>query len=402
MNISIKLRFRPSQKEGREGALLVQIHMHRVSYQHTTKYKIFTEEWDFRKSAFILPSQNNPRYKVLTKIRNRVRWELSTLRHLANRMLDEDEHTQLDEILESWHEIVDRQPFFCFMKAVIDKQITNNKIGTSEKYLSAKRSFERFIGNQDLMLYEITSDLIEDYQQWLINDGVCMNSISFYMRILRSVFNRAVKQNLVVQNHPFVEVYTGIAETKKRAIDLDSIQRIKDLELKRNPNLELARDLFLFSFYCRGMAFVDMAHLTNLNLSYCNLIYHRQKTRQQITIRCEPPILGILAKYQSQDSHLLPIIKDSDNSPYKKYKQMNKNVCRWLKEIGKIANIKIPLTIYVARHSWTSIANQRKHPLSTISKALGHTSERTTRIYLATLDNSAVDNANKDILNELK
>ena len=402
MGISIKLKFRPSQLEGREGALFFQLIYNRVSYQHTTNHKILSSEWDARKSVIIIPPVSNLRHDAVMKIRKRVRWELAGLTRLANRILDEDESTTVDEVVEQWRDVMAQQPFFTFMKSVIDKLVSSKKDGTARKYRSAMNSFEHFIGSQDMMLFEVTSELIEEYQQWLIDNEACMNTVSFYMRILRAVFNRAVKQRLVAQTNPFSDVYTGVVETRKRAIDLGGIQRIKDVDLGGDKNLEFARDLFLFSFYCRGMAFVDIAHLKKDCIDDGYLCYYRQKTKQQILIILEPPIQEIIDKYATDNQHLLPIIKETDEPVYEQYMRMNKNVCRWLKTVGKKANIDCNLTIYVARHSWTSIAKQRNHQLGTISRALGHTSERTTQIYLASLDNSAVDEANRDILSGLK
>lgn len=60
-----------------------------------------------------------------------------------------------------------------------------------------------------------------------------------------------------------------------------------------------------------------------------------------------------------------------------------------------------PLTLYVARHAWASIARSKNVPISVISEGMGHDSESTTRIYLASLDTVAVDKANRMIIKSL-
>ena len=60
----------------------------------------------------------------------------------------------------------------------------------------------------------------------------------------------------------------------------------------------------------------------------------------------------------------------------------------------------IPLTMHVARHCWASVAKSKNIPLSVISEGMGHDSEETTRIYLASLDTSVVDKANSLILKD--
>ena len=150
------------------------------------------------------------------------------------------------------------------------------------------------------------------------------------------------------------------------------------------------------------MAFVDMAHLTADCIRDGYLIYKRQKTKQTLIIRWEPQMQGIVNKNSNNGKHLLPIIKDNGEGDYEQYLRMNKNVSRWIKAVGRAAGIGASLTMYVARHSWSSIAKQRNLSIGIISRALGHTSESTTQIYLASLDNSAVDNANSDIIGSLR
>ena len=401
MGISIKLKFRPLTKQGRQGVLVFHIMHNRFSYHYITNYQIASSHWNYKKAVLSIPDKSHPFHNSVLKLSRRVRWEINALRKFANAMLEDNECITIEEILEQWKEQMPLQNFFFFMQSIINKLNDAKKTGTSYKYQSALNSFERCIGSRDLMLFEITTELIENYQQYLTGRKLSMNTISFYMRILRAVFNRAVKQNLVPQTNPFADVYTGVAETRKRAIDLKSIRKIKEVNLFGNKKLEFARDLFLFSFYCRGMAFVDMAYLSKDNISNGYLSYNRRKNKQFLLIKWERPMQEIVNKYKNTTRYLLPIIKASNESAYEQYMRMNKYVNRWLKKVGIKANIGTNLTMYVARHSWTSIAKQRNYKISTISRALGHTSERTTQIYIASLDNNAVDEANKDILNEL-
>ena len=229
-----------------------------------------------------------------------------------------------------------------------------------------------------------------------------MNTISFYMRVLRSVYNKAVMQGMSVQQYPFQTVYTGIGKTVKRAVSLTVIRQIRNLDLSLCPALDFARDMFLFSFYTRGMSFVDMSFLKKKDLRDGFLIYRRQKTNQQLIVKWENPMQEIVDKYDTGDSpFLLPIIKNLHQDARRQYKNAEHLVNNKLKLIGKKIGLNIPLTTYVARHGWASIAYGACIPTATISEALGHDSEKTTRIYLASLDTSAVDRANSQILRSL-
>ena len=221
------------------------------------------------------------------------------------------------------------------------------------------------------------------------------------MRNLRAVYNRAVKKELTPQRDPFSEVYTGIDKTVKRAVSLSVIKRMKAIDLSLSPMEELARDMFLFSFYTRGMAFVDMAYLKKKDVQNGILSYRRRKTGQLLSIRWEKCMAEIAAKYDTGGStYLLPIIMNEGDTR-RQYRNASHLINNKLKLISKRLKLSVPLTMYVARHTWASIARSKNIPLSVISEGMGHDNENTTRIYLASLDTAVVDKANRLILKAL-
>ena len=125
------------------------------------------------------------------------------------------------------------------------------QLRTSETYLSALRSFMLFREWRDLSLNRLTSEMMLEYEAWLQTRGVSMNTVSFYMRILRALYNRAIESGIAKQHYPFKHVYTGVGKTLKRAVSINDIRRIKRLDLSARPALDFARDMFLFSFYTR-------------------------------------------------------------------------------------------------------------------------------------------------------
>ena len=134
----------------------------------------------------------------------------------------------------------------------------------------------------------MNQETIEAYEAYLKKNGrLSLNTISFYMRILRAVYNRAVEKELTTQRFPFRHVYTGIEKTIKRAIPQPIIRQIKEKELLTGSSVDYARDMFLFSFYTRGMSFVDMAYLKKKDLHNGILTYRRKKTGQQLSIKWE-------------------------------------------------------------------------------------------------------------------
>ena len=110
----------------------------------------------------------------------------------------------------------------------------------------------------------------------------------------------------------------------------------------------------------------------------------------------------IVEKYENPLSeYLLPIIKPMNGDKRTQYQNAMYLINRKLKNIGKMVSVQQPLTMYTARHSWASVAKNKNVPISVISEGMGHDSEMTTQIYLASLDTAIVDKANRMILDLL-
>ena len=117
------------------------------------------------------------------------------------------------------------------MREVISQLQQTNKLRTSETYHATLKSFMQFRENEDVLLKDLNSDMMLMYEAYLRQRGLTKNSISFYIRILRAVYNRAVEKGLTSNRNPFKHVYTGIDKTVKRAIPLKTIKQIKNLNL---------------------------------------------------------------------------------------------------------------------------------------------------------------------------
>lgn len=399
--ISVKVKFRPSTVVGKEGVVYYQIIQNRIVRQLTTNHRIFPEEWDESNAQLIIG--NTTRSNHLLSLKSCIDWDLKRIQMIINRLTERNIPFSTNDIITAFQRQADEQSLFNFMENVITQLKQIGKLRTAETYTATLRSFMRFRNDTDVLLDDITPELIEMYEAYLQNNGVVRNTSSFYMRILRAVYNRAVEKEFVKQRNPFKNVYTGVDKTAKRALPLSTIRRIKNLDLTRLPKLEFARDMFLFSFYTRGMSFIDMAFLKKTDLQNGYLKYRRRKTKQQLFIRWEKCMQEILDKHNAPESpYLLPIIKVAEQNERKQYGNALREVNNKLKEIAKTICLQIPLSTYVARHSWASIARSKNIPISVISEGMGHDSEMTTQIYLSSLDSSAIDHANSLILKDLK
>ena len=401
---SVKVKFRPSSVNGKEGSIYYQVIHNRAVRQIKTDCRVFESEWNGKTSAVAVPVLASiERKNYLQSVASRVEWDVKRLTAIISLLEKGNKGYTVDDILVKFNRQADGQSLFPFMQGIIDQLRRLNRIRTSETYSAALASFMKFRDGQDILLCEIDGDTIMLYEAWLKAKGICPNTVSFYMRILRAVYNRAVEKELVEQRHPFKHVYTGIDKTVKRAVPLKAIKRIKELDLTLKPHLNYARDMFLFSFYTRGMSFIDMAYLKKSDLKNGILIYRRKKTNQQLSIKWEKCMAEIVAKYKDPNAtqYLLPIITNPLLDERKQYRNAIYRVNTALKEVARLANLSIPLTMYCARHGWASIAKSKNIPLSVISEGMGHDSEETTRIYLASLDSNVIDKANSLILKDL-
>lgn len=184
---------------------------------------------------------------------------------------------------------------FVYMEKIIKELEGNKQSSTADNYRSTLKSFKRFRKGKNIVLSKINEKVMQQYESYLKNEGIKMNTVSFYMRVMRAVYNRAVNDGLVTEKQPFKNVYTGIDKTEKRAITLQTIKAIKELYMPSRA-LHFARDMFLFSFYTRGMSFVDMAYLKKTDLDNGILTYKRRKTKQQLSIKWEKCMQDIVNK----------------------------------------------------------------------------------------------------------
>lgn len=398
---SIKVKFRASAIEGHEGTIYYQVIQQRKIRQLASGFHIRPEEWDPARSMVVC-TPGSPRAGMLLSVREGILRDLERLAKIGHRQTSENIEFSADDLIEAYRRFMSEYSLFTFMERQIGKLKANGKLRTSETYTAALRSFRKFRNEEDIMLDELNSEILEAYEAWHRKRGNSSNTISFYTRILRAAYNRAVEEGAIANLRPFRHVYTGVDKTIKRAVSLRVIKKIKSLDLRHNSPLDFARDMFLMSFYMRGMSFIDMSFLKKSDLKRGHIVYRRRKTGQQLMIEWTSEMQGILSKYPANPTqYLLPIIRRPYINEHYAYRAISYSINHSLKEIARMAGLDLPLTMYVARHSWASAAQAKGIPVSIISEGMGHDREATTRIYLASLDTSLVDKANALILASL-
>ena len=374
-----------------------QVTHRRATQQITTNIRLQPNEWDAMREQVAVSVADR------SIIQNRIDSDTALLKRIVKDLENSGATYSVGDIIKRYKSPECHVSVLDFMKNQIRLMRNANRLGTAQNYEKTMKNFAEFLGGVNLPFSAMTEQLIADYNAFLVQRGMVRNSISFYMRIMRAVYNKAVRQKLVEQSHPFTEVYTGIDRTRKRAVSESVISQLYKLKLAEGTPLALARDIFIFSYCTRGMAFVDIAYLKKENIQNGVICYARRKTGQLLSVRIEPSIQRIIDRYSSALSpYVFPILTSTDTKEaYEEYQVAINNHNRLLRRLSKMLPAGCKLTSYTSRHSWATAARNHNVPISVISAGMGHTSEQTTQIYLTMLENSVIDDANKGIISGL-
>ena len=394
---TIKVKLRPSSVVGRAGTVYYQVTHRRATQQITTNIRLQPDEWDAIGEQVVVSVADK------SIIQNRIDSDIALLKRIVKDLDNSEVTYSVGDIIKRYKSPECHVSVLDFMKNQIRLMRNANRLGTAQNYEKTMKNFTEFLGGVNLPFSAMTEQLIADYNAFLVQRGMMRNSISFYMRIMRTVYNKAVRQKLVEQSHPFTEVYTGIDRTRKCAVSESVISQSYKLKLTEDTPLALARDIFIFSYCTRGMAFVDIAYLKKENIQNGVICYARRKTGQLLSIRIEPSIQRIIDRYSSALSpYVFPILTSTDTKEaYEEYQVAINNHNRLLRRLSKMLPAGCKLTSYTSRHSWATAARNHNVPISVISAGMRHTSEQTTQIYLTKLENSVIDDANQGLIRSL-
>ena len=400
---TIKLKFRPSSVPKTEGTLYYQvIHKRKVKWI-STEHHIYADEWDENTETIVVAARSE-RKGALALMQCKIDWALKRWQTILDRLERSHKDYTVEELCETFSKEQTYKTVFVFLQEQVTKKEQMKRQGTARTYGNAYRRFKAFREDVDLTFDELTPDMIECYEAWLIDKRLKQNSIRCYLRTLKTLLCKAVEEGLLNNTHLFCHVRLSYVKTTRRAISEKELKVIANLELPENSTMALARDIFMFSFYMRGMPFVDIAYLRKTDLKNGMWTYCRKKTNQCLMVEWEKAQQKILDRYAHQmenRSYLLPIIKEEDGTEYKQYQRMQIYINRALKKIGEMAELKMPLTTYVARHTWASVARDMNIPIAVISEGMGHNSIKTTQVYLNSIDISRINEANKRIIKRI-
>lgn len=294
-----------------------------------------------------------------------------------------------------------RDLLYQYMSEQIRLKRNEGKEATADLYRATRNWLIKFTCNKELSFTDITPGFVDRFMQFLQQGkNLKTNTVNSYLSNFRAMYNKAVREGMVRKDiRPFAYLSLRTEQTTKRAVRKETMEEIASLDLQDQPDLELPADLCTFSYLACGIPFVDLVHLTRENIQGHEIVYQRIKTGTSIRIGITSGMRIILDKYARPDSvYLFPLLSSIERTNYEQYKTLLRTYNKALARIGERLKEPVRLTSYVIRHTWATEALRRHTPVAIISQALGHTSEKTTRFYLAQLDQSELNQANALII----
>ncbi len=269
-------------------------------------------------------------------------------------------------------------------------------------YECALRSFQKFLDSPCISHKLMTPQLLANYETWLEHQGAKPNTVSTYLRMLRSVYYRTAETyHFVPEPKLFHRVYTGIDTHHKRALPAAELARLL-FQPVRSESLRLAQLTAQIAFQLCGIPFADLCRLTQQNVANGILSYRRRKTGTRVVIELLPSTRKAIRELQlltqtltlqkrpgspPSSSFLLPLLPSSaeradSERQYRIYSSALREFNRRLSLLAKAVGLHSRVSTYTLRHSWATLAKYEGSPVEAISEMLGHTSIRTTQIYL--------------------
>lgn len=354
--------------------------------------------WNFEKNIL---KPNAPNYEYLSKIIASKASELSTQ---IVKLKSEDKEFTASTLIEKTQQRVKPRTVNDLFCEQIERLKDEDRRGYMLSVKQVYNSLLKFNKHLDIPFSDIDTLFLRRYETYLRKQGLAENTIGIRFRTLRAIYNVTMEEDAVSPDcYPFkkFKVSRLHEETVKRSLSKADVERVLAYK-STNRYMRFPIDIFAFTYYCGGINFIDIAHLTPANLIEDKLVYKRHKTGKLIKIPLQPQALELIKKYHRKESpYLFPILSSFHKTEIQKSNRIHKVIAKVnqrLKEIGEALDLPLTLTTYVARHSQATVMKKAGVSTTVIREIMGHSSERVTQIYLDSFDNEQIDEAMKNLL----
>lgn len=275
----------------------------------------------------------------------------------------------------------------------IERLRKEGRYSTAHVYKNALLSFTTFCGTFNVSFRQVTRGRLRCYGQYLYECGLKPNTVSTYMRMLRSIYNRGVESGSAPYVHRlFHDVYTGVDIRQKKALPVAELHRFL-YDDPKSERLRHTQTIAALMFQFCGMSFADLAHLEKSSLDSNVLRYNRIKTKTPMSVEVLDTAKEMINQLRSNQvtpsdcpDYLFDILsgdkKRKDEGAYREYQSALRKFNNRLKDLARVLHLNSPVSSYTLRHSWATTAKYRGVPIEMISESLGHKSIKTTQIYL--------------------
>ena len=401
-----------ANKDGKHSIVLVLI-KNRRNTSMATNYACEFDAWSFESNT-LKTNKKGQELKRITEINNFIsKTNLKIEDFIREKRRLNVDFTIKDIANEIKADDITKAPaldYYKFHQEITDEFLNSNKIGTAKIYKETLSSLKKFYTKTELKFQDLNFEFLEKYDSFLRSNNGSDSGISIKMRTIRAVFNNAIKREIISSNtYPFkhYKISALKKEAKREYLTDEELQKLIAKDFSSNKKHQFAKDMYLFSFYCRGMNFIDLLKLNNSNLYDERLSYLRTKTGVHLDFKLRDHSLEILKVYnqKSMNSYLFPLLLD-ENMTIKKIKNRSHKLLGQinpaLKEMMAILKISKHITFYTARHTFATFLKFENIPIDAISEMLGHTDIRTTQAYLNKLPNKKLDKIIDDVFENSK
>ena len=306
-----------------------------------------------------------------------------------------------------------------FMTTVVKELESQGRYGTAHVYQSTLNATKRYWKVRQkgmIKMNKIFNPMVlRDFERYLYENMLSMNTTSTYMRMLRAIYNRAIKRNTNLwQPGLFDTIYTGVKAETKRALLPEHMGKLLTT-IPAQQSLQQTQIWFSLLFLLRGMPFIDLARLRKCDLHGNLLIYKRQKTDRILSITVPPEamrLIKLIANQNADSPYLLSILPESQQSSlssgfgskkeYFTYQAILRSFNRKLRILSQSFHLGKEISSYTARHTWATTAYQKKCVTGIICNALGHSSVKVTETDLKAFAQKELDYTNKMIISYVK
>lgn len=397
-SVQLKLNQYRALKDGTYPLVFQLIHLRDKKLIYTP-YKLFSEEFDSSSGEVHVVPSNVRDAREVRKINRKLKRQRRDIESVISALEGNNATYTTSDVVARYKIAHDKLSLLAYIDMQISVKCQQKRYGMEAALHNTRLSVASFIGSRTVNLSDFNTKFVHEYETYLLGRGVSQNTICYYMRNLKAIYGKAKIEGYPLPAvYPFDHIRSRPCKTVKRALEQEDVRGLYHLDLSERPSLEFARDIFIFCFLCRGMPFVDAVYLKKENVYGGIVDYCRRKTKQRLQVAVTAQMEQLMNKYRNESPYVFPILHgDDDRDLHRQYRLTLERVNRLLKEIGKMCGITVPLTTYVARHSWATLAKKNGAPVAVISEGLGHTLEKTTHIYLKEFEHEVIDLVNERV-----